>query len=199
MELPPGYHDVVPGMLATIVTHLQMHAPPARRADPPGSAQFSLAPLQPRTIGTYRELFRAVGADWLWTSRLVMADEPLQAILDSADITLLELQSPSGGRGILELDFRVAGECELSFLGVTRDLVGTGAGRFLMNRAIALAFAKPVKRFWLHSCTLDHPGAVAFYERSGFHAYARQVEILPDPRLSGHLPRDAAPHIPVIG
>ena len=128
----------------------------------------------------------------------MMADAALQAVLDDAAVDIFELRAPNGGRGILELDFREAGICELAFLGVTPNLVGSGAGRMLMNRAIALAFARPVKKFWLHTCTLDHPGAIAFYERSGFTAFARQVEILPDPRLSGFLPRTAAPHVPVI-
>lgn len=198
MDIPAGYHDIGPGMLAAVVTHLEMRIPPAPRPDPPGCARFSLMPMRERRIGPYRELFRAVGSDWLWTSRLVMTDEKLQTILDDAAVHIFELGTDGGGRGLLELDFRSAGECELAFLGVTRDLVGSGAGRFLMNRAIAMAFAQPVRRFWLHSCTLDHPGAVAFYERSGFRAYARQVEVLPDPRLSGHLPREAAPHIPLI-
>lgn len=198
MVLPVGYHDVAPGMLAAVVTHLEMRSAPTPRPDPPGSERFSLRPMKERSLAAYRDLFRAVGADWLWTSRVVMADEMLQAILDDPQVEIFELQAGSNGRGILELDFRTAGACELAFLGVTRDLVGSGAGRFLMNRAIARAFEKPIERFWLHSCTLDHPGAVAFYQRSGFRAYARQVEILPDPRLSGHLPRQAAPHIPLI-
>jgi hypothetical protein len=50
----------------------------------------------------------------------------------------------------------------------------------------------------VHTCTLDHPAALAFYQRSGFVAYRRQVEIDDDPRLDGTLPADAAPHVPLI-
>ncbi|MGL4811809.1 MAG: GNAT family N-acetyltransferase [Beijerinckiaceae bacterium] len=196
--IPSGYHDIPAGHLAAVVTFLEMKAPPAPRPDPPGSEQFRFAPMSERSVAAYRSLFSAVGADWLWTSRMVMPDEKLQAILSDPRVTLHELTTPNGGRGLLELDFRNPGQCELVFFGVTRNIVGTGAGRYLMNRAIALAFAQPIERFWLHTCTLDHPGAIAFYQRSGFHAFKRQVEVLPDPRLTGHLPRDAAPHIPVI-
>jgi hypothetical protein len=52
---------------------------------------------------------------------------------------------------------------------------------------------------WVHTCTLDGPNALAFYQRSGFTAYQRQLETFPDPRLNGLIPRDAAPHIPIIG
>ena len=37
------------------------------------------------------------------------------------------------------------------------------------------------------------------YLRAGFTAYARAFEAFPDPRLSGLLPRDAAPQLPLIG
>jgi hypothetical protein len=67
-----------------------------------------------------------------------------------------------------------------------------------MSRAIERAWAHPIERLWVHTCTLDHPGALAFYVRSGFRPYRRQVEVADDPRLSGALPRNAAPHVPII-
>ena len=67
-----------------------------------------------------------------------------------------------------------------------------------MNRAIERAWSQPIRRFWVHTCTLDSPGAIGFYQRSGFRPYAIEVEVADDPRLSGHLPRTAAPHVPII-
>lgn len=125
-------------------------------------------------------------------------DAALQAILDDPDIDALTLRRNDADIGLLELDFRVSGECELAFLGVARKAIGTGAGRFLMAAAIRRAFARPIARLWLHTCTLDHPGAVEFYMRSGFRPYKRAIEVLDDPRLTGHMPREAAPHAPVI-
>jgi hypothetical protein len=45
----------------------------------------------------------------------------------------------------------------------------------------------------------DHPAALAFYQRSGFRPFRRQIEVADDPRLDGTMPRDAARHVPVIG
>src|SRR5262249_47050288 len=98
----------------------------------------------------------------------------------------------------LELDFRCDGECELAFLGVAPKQVGTGAGRWLINRAIELAWSRPIRRFWVHTCTLDHPQASAFYIRSGFSPFRQQIEINDDPRLDGTLPRHAAPQVPIF-
>ncbi len=100
--------------------------------------------------------------------------------------------------GLLELDFRHPGVCELSFFGVTPGLVGIGAGRWLMNRALELVWSRPIRRFWVHTCTHDHPAALAFYMRSGFRPFRRHIHIEDDPRLAGVLPRTAAPQIPLI-
>jgi GNAT superfamily N-acetyltransferase len=99
---------------------------------------------------------------------------------------------------LLELDFRAENECELVFFGLVREAIGRGVGRFMMDRAIALAWRRPIRRFWVHTCHFDHPAALAFYQRSGFQPYAFMVEIMDDPRLTGVLPRSAAPHVPSI-
>ena len=88
--------------------------------------------------------------------------------------------------------------CELRMFGVTAQLIGTGAGRFLMNRALERAWSEPIRRFWVHTCTFDHQAALAFYVRSGFRPYRQQIEYADDPRLLGLLPRGAAPHVPII-
>lgn len=196
--LPAGYSAVLPGHVATVVTSLEMSSRPPARSMHPFPAGVALEPLE-RTVEAYRALYRAVGTEWLWFSRLIMPDEKLQAILDNPQVEFLALRKDGRDAGILELDFSHPGECELSFFGVTPDMVGTGVGRTLMNEAIARAWARPIKRFWVHTCTLDHPAALDFYRRSGFVPYAFQVEVFPDPRLTGALPRDCSRHVPLLG
>ena len=53
----------------------------------------------------------------------------------------------------------------------------------LMRRALERAWSRPISRFWVHTCTLDHQAAVEFYQRSGFTAFKRGVEVVDDPRL----------------
>jgi GNAT superfamily N-acetyltransferase len=195
--LADGYSDVPAGKLASVVTCLEMaERPPLRpeRADAPWSLKRVTSP----DTGWYRELFRRVGAEWLWFSRLEMASETLAAILSSPEVEIYSLTVDGRDEGLLELDFRVAGTCELAFFGVTQAVQGGGAGRFLMNRAILHAWRRQITRFWVHTCTLDHPDALAFYLRSGFRAYARRVELADDPRLTGVLPRNAASRLPII-
>ena len=189
--------EVPAGRIAAVVTSLEMLAPPALRAN---KAQLDLRlrrAVRP-DLGWYRSLFRRVGQDWLWLSRLRMEDERLGAVLEDPLVEIHALRRGSKDEGLLELDFRTPEACELGFFGLAPDLIGTGAGRWLMNRALEIVWSRPVKRFWIHTCTLDHPDALAFYLRSGFRPFRRHVEIGDDPRLDGTLPRDAASHFPVL-
>jgi GNAT superfamily N-acetyltransferase len=188
MMLPDGYSDVPAGKLASVVTCLEMLARPPLRPDP-ADAAWRLRRVEHPEPAWYRDLFRRIGLDWLWYSRLVM---PL------ADLEVYTLAAEGRDEGLLELDFREAGQCELAFYGVSGAVQGRGAGRWLMNRAIEHAWSRPIGRFWVHTCTLDHPDALAFYLRSGFRAYARRIEVADDPRLTGLAPRSAAKHVPIV-
>jgi GNAT superfamily N-acetyltransferase len=189
--------DVAPGKIAAIVTALEMTAPPVRRPVP-ASDRFSVRRVDRPLLAWYRDLFRRVGAPWLWFSRLRLNDAALAAIVHDPAVEISALVADGRDEGLLELDFRVPGEVELAFFGVTPGLVGQGAGRVLMDAALGRAWSSGPRRVWVHTCTLDHPAALSFYRRSGFVPYRVQVEIDDDPRLDGTLPDDAAPQVPVI-
>ncbi len=196
MILPDGYSDVPAGKIAAIVTHLEMTARPAPRPDPAGA--WSLRRVDNPGLDWFRNLYRRVGEEWLWFSRIRMPDAELAARLHAPQFEVYALVDDGLDEGFLELDFRESGQCEIGMFGVTPKLVGTGAGRWLMRRALDIAWSRPVERVWLHTCTFDHPAALAFYQRSGFRAFRRQVEVADDPRLDGTVPRDVARHVPVI-
>lgn len=190
--------DVPAGAIASVVTYLEMTERPRPK---PGSVlvPLQLVPLTDPDPEAYRALFRAVGGPWLWFSRLALDDDALRAKLTAPGIALYTVQLRKQDVGLLELDFSQEGEVEIVFFGLVPQLTGKGAGSWLMQQALALAWAKKPRRVWLHTCSLDHPRALSFYQKHGFRPYARKVEIAPDPRLSGLLPPEAAPHVPLIG
>ncbi len=193
MALIPVANDV----LATIVTTLEMRRRPPLRPIP--ESRFRLVRWERPAIDRYRTLFARVGAPWLWFSRLVMAEPALSAILDDPLIQVHAVIDPAGIEvGMVELDFRQPAACEISYFGLVPELAGQGHGRWLMAETLARAWNKGVERVWLHTCTLDHPGALGFYRAQGFVAVKRTIETFPDPRTSGVLPRDAAPQIPLL-
>lgn len=192
-----GYTDLPSGKIATVVTYLEMRQRPRLKRIP------RPAGMRIERIGDdldrYRALFKAVGQDWLWFSRVVMPDDRLRAIIGHSEVEAYALVMERRDVGLLELDFRQAGACELSFFGVVPDAVGSGLGRLLMHEAIRRAFRAPIARFHVHTCSLDHPAALSFYIRSGFKPYKRALEVADDPRLTGRLPVEAGPHVPLIG
>ena len=195
--LPEGYSLVPKGKLANAVTCLEMREKPevvaaAERSD------LSLARMTGPDLDTYRQLFRAIGEEWMWVSRLVISDGELADILRDPRVEIYVLSSGGKPAGMIELDFREPGACELVFFGVTKETIGTGAGRYLMNHALSIAWAHPIERLWLHTCHFDHPNALSFYRRSGFSPYALLIEVADDPRVTGILPRTAAPHVPIL-
>ena len=196
MIIPDGYSDIPAGKIAAVVTHLEMTTRPSRRDDPPGA--WTLRKVDAPALDWYRDLHRRVGEEWLWFSRLHMNDTELAAIIQGRGIEVYALVVNGSDEGLLELDFREPSQCELVYFGVTGGLIGTGAARFLMNRALELAWSRDVRRVWVHTCTLDHPSALGFYQRSGFVPFRRQIEVADDPRLDGTARPDAAKHVPII-
>lgn len=192
-----GLLPVKPGHVAAIVTSLEMRERPRPRALP--AAPFQLKRWHDPALDKYRALFRRVGEPWLWFSRLIMPDERLSAIIhDPLDEIYAVVDAQGIEVGILELDFREAGQCEIGFFGLIPELAGRGHGRWLMGQALMLGWRPGIERLWVHTCTLDHPKALGFYRAQGFVPFSRSIETFPDPRLSGHLSRAAAPHVPLI-
>jgi GNAT superfamily N-acetyltransferase len=194
---PDGLTPVPRGKIAAVVTSLDMYARPAPRPEP-NAADWRLREVEEPDPDWYLELYRRVGSDWLWFSRLVMPRENLQRILRSPAVRVYALDHQGRDEGLLELDFREPRTCEIAFFGLTPLLIGQGAGRWLMNRAMERAWREGVDRVWVHTCTLDHAAAIPFYVRSGFTPFARHVELADDPRLSGILPGSAAPDVPLL-
>jgi GNAT superfamily N-acetyltransferase len=164
------------------------------------ASELRLERWQAPTADAYRTLYRRIGEPWLWFSRLALDDADLLHIIHDPAVRIWAVLDRHGIEvGILELDFREAGQCEIAFFGLVPELTGKGHGKWLMAMALQMGWAEAgVQRMWVHTCTLDGPYALAFYQRSGFSAYKRQLETFPDPRLNGLIPRDAAPHIPII-
>ena len=192
-----SYETLPDGELAAVVTYLEMRSPPDHNVP---SSPLSLNRVEVPQPEHYRELFRRIGAPWLWFSRLTLDDAHLAAIVQHPKVELDTVLDESGREvGLLELDFREPHECELAFIGLVPELSGKGHGRWLLAEAVRRAWREGVERVHVHTCSLDHPAALTAYRRAGFTPFKRAVERFPDPRLLGILPHDCAPHIPLLG
>lgn len=188
-----GLIDIPPGEVGAVVTFLEMTERPRPRPLPASPLRLvRWRELQPEK---YRLLFRRVGGPWLWYSRLLMDDATLGA--NVAEVHAVEDRAGIEV-GMLELDFREAGQCLIRFLGLVPELAGRGHGKWLFAQTLALAWRQGVERVRVNTCSLDHPAALPAYLKAGFSPYRRAFESFRDPRLLGVLPIDSAPQVPLV-
>ena len=58
------------------------------------------------------------------------------------------------------------------------DYIATSTGIAVVD----IAWSRQPDRFWVHTCSLDHPKALPTYERTGFVIYDRVTRRIRDPR-----------------
>ncbi len=185
------------GTLGCVVTVLEMTCKPKPRPMP--MSRLKLARWHKPSPQAYRTLFRRIGEPWLWYSRLILDDAALIAATHQDKTQIYAVVDPSGIEvGILELTHPEPDWCVLDFLGLIPELNGKGEGKWLMAHALSLAWQPGVESVRVNTCTFDHAGALRFYQRAGFVAIQHELETFPDPRISGLIPVEAAPHVPII-
>jgi GNAT superfamily N-acetyltransferase len=171
------------GKLESIITHLEMMARPSRPFRSPPRDDLSLARAERPTVSFYRYLYNTVGDPWLWVDRRKLDDATLAAIVQDPAVEVYVVYVRGVPAGYVELDRRVPGDIELAYLGIIPDFIGQKLGPYLLDWAIDRAWSYGPRRFWVHTCTLDHPGALPMYERAGFRPFKQETELVDDPRL----------------
>ena len=86
---------------------------------------------------------------------------------------------------------------EIAQFGLLPSFIGIGLGGYLLCDAVQRARELGAGRVWLHTCSLDHPKALAVYRSAGFEVYDREVvsverELL-DPARRGRGEQDVRP------
>ena len=153
--------------VAVIRTYLEMDSPDrltGRAIVPPGYVvrRESCEP------DLYRELYEGVGMDYYWRDRRSWSDEQLREHLAKPTIAIWVLWQGESPRGFFELARHDDGSVEIAYFGLMPMGIGQGLGRALLTKAVDVAWSLKPTRVWLHTCTLDHPAAMANYLARGF-------------------------------
>jgi GNAT superfamily N-acetyltransferase len=156
-------------------TYLEMVS--SRHRDVPAPAgNVSIVHARKPTIAWYRFLYDAVGRDWDWTSRKKLSDDELAKILHDPRNEVHVLYLDGVPAGFAELDRRVPGEIELKQFGLVPEFIGRGLGRYFLQWTVDKAWSYLPTRFWLHTCTRDHPAAIPNYLKAGFTIYKEETK-----------------------
>ena len=120
------------------------------------------------SVSYYRFLYDAVGKEYNWLSRRKLSDTDLAAVIGDPRNELHVLHVDGSPTGFAEIDRRQPGDIELVQFGLMPEFTGQGLGKWFLQWTIDKAWSYKPRRFWLHTCTLDHPAAVPLYKKAGF-------------------------------
>ena len=143
-----------------------------RPARPLPNARAGL--VAPCTTARYRQLYAAVGSDWHWHDRDAWSDERLAEHLADPEVRIFVFTVDGDDAGYFELHRHDDGDVELAYFGLFPARIGQGYGGAMLTAATMEAWRLGATSVWLHTCTLDHPHAVANYRARGFEEYKRE-------------------------
>ncbi len=166
------------GKISTKVTYLEMVRRPVHHHLPkPLVDNYSVKQVVP-TIEFYRSLYHLVGETLNWSERKLLSDDELKEIIHSPNVHIFVLYLDDSAVGFIEFDLRNdPHDIELGLFGIGPDYYGKRLGVFLLNWGIEYVWTTlKAKRFWLHTCDLDHPKMLSTYLNCGFTRFDEQME-----------------------
>ena len=158
------------------VTHLEMTARPTAPIPhmPIGSSLALIAASNP-PVEYFLYLYSAVGAAYEWTDWLKHTRQQQEAFVGDPKVELFTLMVDGWPGGFFVLDTRQPDTCDLAFFGLVPQAIGRGLSAWFLGCAIHMGWDRPgVTRMTVDTNTLDHPRALAFYQRMGFVPVRRE-------------------------
>jgi GNAT superfamily N-acetyltransferase len=131
-----------------------------------------------------RFFYTAVGGDWFWTDRLPWTYEEWLRYLDRPELETWTAWRSGSPAGYFELERLPATGVEIVYFGILPQFIGQGLGGRLLTAAVERAWQLKPHRVWLHTCTLDHPKALANYRARGFRLYREETKVQDEPDQS---------------
>jgi GNAT superfamily N-acetyltransferase len=159
-----------------------LRPPGGGRSDAPGGLTVVQAELPSPELSRF--LYTAVGGDWWWTNRLGWTYDRWLAHLDRPALQTWVGYVSGTPAGYFELEYQAEASVEIVQFGLLPRFVGRGLGGALLTAATERAWAmhpgpggpgRPVRRVWLHTCTLDSPHALANYRARGFRVFRSET------------------------
>ena len=175
------------------VTYLEMTQRPTYGYPPlPANIAASLLKADAPPAWYFMSLYDAVGRDYAWEDMHELPETGLDEWLADDAVSLWTLMCRGWPHGFFVLDARPPGVTDLAYFGLVPQAVGRGLGGFLLRTAVLTAWERPgLERLTVNTCSLDHPRALANYQKNGFEVVAqdeRRRVLLRDRDLS-RIPR----------
>ena len=117
-------------------------------------------------------LYDLVGSAWRWTDKRSWSDAQWKAYAENDNLRTWVAYRRGAPAGYYELHRQKDGNVEIAYFGLAPRFIGEGIGGYFLSHAITSAWSwDGTKRVWVHTCTLDHPGALPNYQARGMTIY----------------------------
>lgn len=156
--------------------YLEMTDRQQLRPKPTDKPNFVIEAAQIPLPELNRFFYITVGKDWFWTDRLGWTVKQWAAWVERPELKTWLGYLSGTPAGYFELEAQPGGNIEVAYFGLLPRFTGLGLGGAFLTRAIEQAWAWGAARVWVHTCTLDHPSALANYQARGFRIYDRKTE-----------------------
>ncbi len=153
-----------------ITTYLQLLSPSEHLIKTSDDPRFSVVKVETPAPSFNKYFYTEVGRTWQWTDRLAWSDADWRGYAHSPDVHTFAAFYGGAPAGYYELR-REGEDVELVYFGLMPDFIGKKLGGALLSKAITDAFSLGAGRVWVHTCSLDHPAAIANYRARGFRVY----------------------------
>jgi GNAT superfamily N-acetyltransferase len=163
-------------------TYLELLSPAALKPSSRVPADLTLSkagtPSPELSRLLYTAVDTAVGRDYSWNDRLHWTRSRWMEWLSRQEVETWVAYHSVAPAGYFELEAQEGGNVEIVYFGLLPSFTGQGLGGYLLTQAVGRAFAMSagVRRVWVHTCTLDHPDAVASYQARGFAIFKEEEE-----------------------
>jgi GNAT superfamily N-acetyltransferase len=151
--------------------HLEIEDAAALRPASRAVAGLSLTQARHPSPELNRYLYTAVGGDWFWTDRLGWGWDQWMTWLTRPGVETWVAALDGTPVGYVELALEDEKTFKIEYLGVIHRFAGQGIGAALLEFSIRRGFGLGARRVWVHTCSLDHPGALGAYEARGMRVF----------------------------
>jgi len=148
------------------------------------TARFRLEQVTAPSAEFLAFLYGATGREWHWVDRLGWTPAEWRARQGEKGVEFWVAWEDGAPFGYFELSPHGPGTgVEIMYFGLLPHAVGSGQGGALLTAAVDRAWSLGADRVYVNTCTLDHPAALANYQRRGFEV-VRIVERTAAPNVS---------------
>jgi GNAT superfamily N-acetyltransferase len=158
-------------MSQVCTTYLEMRSPGELRPKRCLDERFWIGEAVVRQWQVNQFLYAAVGTAWSWNDKRNWSGAQWQRYVESPDLRTFCAYYDGAPAGYYELRQHEQAEVEIVYFGLLPAFIGKGFGGALLTSAIEEGWKIASERVWVHTCTQDHPAALANYKARGMQVY----------------------------